>query len=99
MELVLGHGLILGFTSTKPKLGKKLATTIPPILCIKPFHGNYIEIPSYESCNFVGSYELFHMNFNKKTSNKVVSHDKVFLRPYCTFDWRLFDLYFLGFNG
>ncbi len=55
MELILDHGLILGFTSTKPKLVKRLATTLLLILCIKPFHGNYIEIPSYESCNFVGS--------------------------------------------
>jgi hypothetical protein len=55
MELILGHGLILGFTSTKPKLGKRLATTLLPILCIEPFHGNCIEIPSYESCNFVDS--------------------------------------------
>jgi hypothetical protein len=55
MGLILGHGFILGFTSTKTKLGKRLATTLLLILCIKPFHGNYIEIPNYESCNFVGS--------------------------------------------
>jgi len=43
MELILGCGFILGFTSTKPKLGKRLATIFLIVLCIKPVHGDYVE--------------------------------------------------------
>jgi len=43
MELILGCGLILGFTFTKPKLGKRIATILLIVSCIKLVHGNYIE--------------------------------------------------------